>query len=462
MDTGVTVVILAAGLGTRMKSRRAKVLHQAGGKTLIEHTVDSALSVAAPERVFVVVGHQADEVQAMVAPRGVQFVRQTEQKGTGHAVMIGRERLAPLGGLMVVYYGDCPLIPGSVLSALVEHQKKSQAAATMVTAELDDPTGYGRVIRDATGQVQAIVEQKAGTPEQLAIREANIGIYCFRADLFWKHVDELRTDNPAREYYLTDMIAILKRAGHSIDAHLAANPAELLGINNRVELASADRTFRERKVRDLMLNGVTVEKPETVIVDDAVSIGMDTIVEAFAQILGATKIGEGCRIGACSIVSDSELADGVHVAPFTMIASSRVAEGAAVGPYARVRMESKIGSGARVGNFVELKKTNLGENAKAMHLAYLGDSAIGAQANIGAGAITCNYDGRTKSPTTIGAGAFVGSNATLVAPVEIGDGAYLGAGSVITENVPPDALAVGRARQVVKKDWARRRRTIMK
>jgi len=458
MDTRVTAVILAAGLGTRMKSQRAKVLHEAGGKTLIEHTVDAALSIAVPERVFAVVGHQADQVQSVVASRGIRFIRQTDQKGTGHAVMIGRDSLAPMGGLLVIYYGDCPLIPPPVLQTLVGRQKQSSAAATLVSAEFEDPTGYGRVIRDQSGHVAAVVEQKAGTPEQLAIREINVGIYCFRADLFWKHVDEIQPNNPAREYYLTDMIEILKSAGHTIDAYRAGNPAELLGINNRIELAAADRAFRERKVRDLMLAGVTIEKPETVTVDAAVSIGMDTVIEPFAQILGNTKVGECCRIGACSIVRNAELADGVQVAPFTMIDASRVAAGAHVGPYSRLRMDSEIGPGARVGNFVELKKTQLGEKSKAMHLAYLGDSVIGAGVNIGAGTITCNYDGRTKSQTTIGDDVFVGSNSTLVAPVEIGRGAYLAAGSVITEPVPTDALALGRARQTVKKEWARQRR----
>jgi len=458
MDTRVTAVILAAGLGTRMKSRRAKVLHEAGGKTLIEHTVNAALSIAAPDRVYVVVGHQADQVQSAVAARGVRFIQQNDQKGTGHAVMIGRESLAQLGGLLVIYYGDCPLIPASVLRTLVGRQTKSDAAATLVSAEFDDPTGYGRVIRDSGGHVHAVVEQKAGTPEQLAIHEINVGIYCFRADLFWRHVDQIQPNNPAREYYLTDMIEILIRAGHTIDAYLADHPEQLLGINNRIELAAADRVFRERKIRELMLEGVTVEKPETVTVDDGVLVGMDTVIEPFARILGKTKIGEGCRIGACSTVRDSELADGVRVGPFTMIDASSVAGGAQVGPYSRLRVGSEIGPGAHVGNFVELKKTRLGENAKANHLAYLGDSTIGAGVNIGAGTITCNYDGRTKSQTKIGKNVFVGSNSTLVAPVEIGDGAYLAAGSVITESVPPDALALGRARQVVKKDWARLRR----
>lgn len=458
MNTPVTVVILAAGLGTRMKSRRAKVLHQSGGRTLVEHTVDTALSLATPDRVFVVVGHQAAQVKSTVEGRGVRFIHQTEQKGTGHALIAGRELLAPLGGLLVVYYGDCPLIPAAVLASLIDHQEHSKAAATLVSAELEDPTGYGRVIRDSGGQVLEVIEQKAGTPAQLAIREANVGIYCFQAGPFWQHIDELGTNNPAREYYLTDMVGILIRAGHTVDAFRAGNPMELLGINNRVELAAADRTFRERKVRELMLAGVTVEKPETVSVDDSVAIGIDTVIEPFAQILGKTKIGEACRIGACSIVRDSELADSVQVAPFTMINTSRVAAGAYIGPYARLRLENDIAPGAHIGNFVELKKTRLGAGAKAMHLAYLGDSVIGENVNVGAGTITCNYDGRAKHQTKIGNGVFVGSNATLVAPVEIGDGAYLAAGSVITDPVPVDALALGRARQVNKPDWARKRR----
>jgi len=458
MDTRVTVAILAAGLGTRMKSRKAKVLHQAGGKTLIEHTVETALELAPPERVFVVVGHQSDEVQKTIAGRGAGVIHQKEQRGTGHALMIGRNSLAQLGGLLVVYYGDCPLIPASVLQAMVESQKKSQAAATIVTADLDDPTGYGRVIRDAAGHVHAVVEQRAGTPEQLAIREANVGIYCFRADLFWKHVDELQPNNPAREYYLTDMVEVLIRAGHSIDAFRAHNPSQLLGINNRIELAAADRAFRERKVRELMLAGVTVRNPETVTVDDAVSVGIDTVIEPFAQILGHTVIGEGCHIGACAIVRDSLLADGVEVGPFTSIGSSRVGAGAQVGPYARLRMDNDVAPGVHIGNFVELKKTRIGSGSKAMHLAYLGDSTIGEDVNVGAGTITCNFDGRKKHQTKIGSHSFVGSNSTLVAPLEIGEGAYLAAGSVITDPVPSDALALGRVRQVIKAGWARKRR----
>ncbi len=332
----------------------------------------------------------------------------------------------------------------------------------LLTARMADPTGYGRVIRNDRGHVAAVVEQKAGTPEQLAIREANMGIYCYRADLFWKHVDEIRPENPAHEYYLTDMVEILNRAGHHVEALEIDDEREALGINTRLELAEVDRLLRGRKLRELMLEGVTIEKPETVTVDAGVRIGMDTVIEPFAQILGRTTIGENCRIGACSIVQDSEIADEVEIGAFTIVGTSRLERGVHAGPFARLRMENHVEEGAHIGNFVELKKTRMGANAKANHLAYLGDSQIGARVNIGAGTITCNYDGFHKHPTKIGEGAFIGSNSTLVAPIEIGDGAYVGAGSVVTDPVPADALAIGRGRQVVKEDWARKRRALGK
>jgi bifunctional UDP-N-acetylglucosamine pyrophosphorylase/glucosamine-1-phosphate N-acetyltransferase len=462
MHKPVTIVILAAGLGTRMKSRKAKVLHQAGGKTLVEHVVATALRIAPPERVFVVVGHQAEEVRRAVSTPGIGFIEQREQKGTGHALMVGREALSGLDGYLAIVYGDGPLLRAETLERMLEAASASQGAGVLLSAEMSDPTGYGRVIRAGDGCVAAIIEQKAATAEQLGVREANMGIYCYRADLFWKHVDSIRPDNPAHEFYLTDMVEIFNRAGHWVEAVRIGDPAEVLGINNRLELAEADRLLRARKLRELMLEGVTIEKPETVSVDMDVRIGMDTVVGPFAQILGRTRIGEGCRIGAGAIVSDSELGDEVEVGPYTLIARSSVERGAHVGPFARLRMDNRVEAGAHIGNFVELKKTRLGAGAKANHLAYLGDSQIGARSNIGAGTITCNYDGARKHPTVIGEGAFVGSNSTLVAPLEIGDGAYLAAGSVITENVPPDALALGRARQVVKPDWAKNKRARQK
>jgi len=458
MQTPVTVVILAAGLGTRMKSRQAKVLHRAGGKCLVEHVVDTALALAPAERIFVVVGHQAEAVRRAVTTPEIGFIEQGEQKGTGHAVMVGRAQLEGLGGYLVVLYGDCPLLRVETLRQLIGVETASSAAATLLTAEIADPTGYGRVLRNARGQVAEIVEQKAATAEQLAIREANMGIYCFRADLFWKHVGELGTDNPAQEYYLTDMAAIFNRAGLTVEALRICDAREALGINNRLELADVDRLLRDRKLREVMLAGVTVEKPETVTIDAGVRIGMDTVIEPFAQILGRTTIGENCRIGACAILRDSELADDVEIGPFTMVGTSRLERGVHAGPFARLRMDNHVEAGAHIGNFVELKKTHMGAGAKANHLAYLGDSDIGARSNIGAGTITCNYDGVKKHPTTIGEGAFVGSNATLVAPLEIGDGSYIGAGSVITKPVPPDALAIGRGHQFVKEGWARKRR----
>jgi bifunctional UDP-N-acetylglucosamine pyrophosphorylase/glucosamine-1-phosphate N-acetyltransferase len=460
MPQPVTIVILAAGLGTRMKSRKAKVLHQAGGKTLVEHVVSTALRVAPPERVFVVVGYQAGEVRRAIATPGIGFIEQKEQKGTGHALMVGRDALAGLDGYLAIVYGDGPLLRPETLERMLRAASSSGGAGVLLSAEMCDPTGYGRVIRGASGGVSAVVEQKAGTPEQLAIREANMGIYCYRADLFWKYVDSIRPDNPAHEFYLTDMVEIFHRAGHPVEALRIDDPREVLGINNRLELAEADRMLRTRKLRELMLEGVTVEKPETVTVDMDVRIGMDTVISPFAQILGRTTIGEGCRIGAGAMVTDSELGNEVEIGPFTLIAGSRVEHGAQVGPFARLRMDSHVEAGAHIGNFVELKKTRLGAGAKANHLAYLGDSHIGARSNIGAGTITCNYDGARKHATRIGEGAFIGSNSTLVAPLEIGDGAYLGAGSVITEDVPPDALAIGRARQTVKPDWARKKRAL--
>jgi bifunctional UDP-N-acetylglucosamine pyrophosphorylase/glucosamine-1-phosphate N-acetyltransferase len=455
-------VILAAGLGTRMKSRKAKVLHRAGGKTLIERVVETALRLTSADRIAVVVGHQADEVRSAVSHAGVRFVEQKEQKGTGHAVMVCREALAAQDGYLTILYGDSPLLLPETLQRLIDQQRGSEAAGTLMSALMDDPTGYGRVIRDDSGRVAEIVEQKAANPQQLAIREANMGIYCYRAGLFWERVDEIGVDNPAGEYYLTDMVAILGRAGFFVEAMQIADAGEALGINDRVELAQADGILRRRKACELMTGGVTIERPETVSIDGDVGIGMDTVVEPFARILGRTTIGENCRVGAGAIVEDSEIADDVEIGPYTLVSNSRLERGVHAGPFARLRQENHVGEAARIGNFVELKKTRMGAGAKANHLAYLGDSSIGARTNIGAGTITCNYDGFDKHRTTIGEGAFVGSNSTLIAPIEIGDGAVVGAGSVINEAVPADSLAIGRALQMVKPEWAAKRRALRK
>ena len=461
-----TVVILAAGLGTRMRSKRAKVLHRAGGLALVEHVAAAAAAVASPDRIIVVTGHQAEEVEATLrsggGPRGqsqgIGFVRQEGQKGTGHALAACRERLQNQDGLLMVLYGDTPLLSPVTLQKLRDLQNTSGTAATLITTTLEDPSGYGRVILNGQGDVTAIVEEKAATPQQRSIRLINSGIYCFQAPLLWKHIVELQPNAASGELYLTDMAEILTRHGHRVGALHIDDPDELLGINTRVELADADRVLRERKCRELMLEGVTIERPETVTIDMHVRVGVDTVVEPFARLLGATEIGEECRIGAGAILESAVLADRVVIAPYTLVANSRIETGAQVGPFARLRMDAQVGADARVGNFVELKKTNLGAGAKSQHLAYLGDSEVGAGSNIGAGTITCNYDGEQKHRTHIGERAFIGSNATLVAPVEIGADSYVGAGSVITDNVPPDSLALGRARQVVKPGWKKKSR----
>jgi bifunctional UDP-N-acetylglucosamine pyrophosphorylase/glucosamine-1-phosphate N-acetyltransferase len=450
-----TVVILAAGLGTRMRSKRAKVLHRTGGLALVEQVVAAARALAPYGRIFVVTGHQAELVEELLRPLGVGFARQQGQMGTGHALASCRD-VVPHDGLLTVLYGDTPLLSTATLERLRDAEADSGAAATLITTTLPDPTGYGRILLNGAGDVTAIVEEKACTSEQRKIRLINSGIYCFDSELLWKHIGEIEPNPASGELYLTDMAEILARHGHAVRPMHVDDATELLGINTRVELAHADRILRDRKNEALMLAGVTIERPETVTIDMRVEAGTDTIIEPFARLLGATYIGEDCRIGAGSILENAILGDNVQVAPYTLINDSRVDTGAQVGPFARLRMDAHVGRDARVGNFVELKKTHLGDGAKSQHLAYLGDSEIGARTNIGAGTITCNYDGASKHRTTIGANAFVGSNSTLVAPIAIGEGSYIGAGSVITDAVPADALALGRARQVLKPGWKKR------
>jgi bifunctional UDP-N-acetylglucosamine pyrophosphorylase/glucosamine-1-phosphate N-acetyltransferase len=454
----LTVIVLAAGLGTRMKSRKAKVLHEAGGLPLIKHVVRSASGIADPGHIVIVTGHQAESVESLLSGHGLRFARQQEQRGTGHAVAICENVVPGKNGRVVILYGDCPLLSTQTLRKLLDCHSQSTAAATVITTELDDPTGYGRVIVDENGSVRGIVEEKAANPQQKSLRLINSGIYCFEADALWHNLRELQPNPAANEYYLTDIVDIINRTGRRVASFCHDNADELLGINTRVDLAHVDSVFRERKARELMLSGVTIVRPETVAIDVDVQVGMDTVIEACSQLLGTTVIGENCRIGAGAIVRDCTIADNVEIGPYTFAAQSRVDSGATVGPFARLRLENHVGENALVGNFVELKKTHLGPGSKASHLTYLGDSTIGTDVNIGAGTITCNYDGRTKHKTRIGDQAFIGSNSTLVAPVEVGSGAYTAAGSVITEPVPADALGIGRGRQVNKQNWARERR----
>lgn len=458
MNQEITVVILGAGLGTRMKSEKAKVLHEAGGDTLLNHVIRVALSVTTPDRIVIVVGYQAEKVQQSVRVPGIRFARQAEQKGTGDAARSARTAIDSDHGLLLILNGDGPLLRVENIRRLLELAEARGRGGALVTTQLADPTGYGRILRDETGMITAIVEEKMATPEQLRIREVNPGVYCFPAREFWKHVGELQPSVPANEYYLTDMPEILRRHGYPVAPLLIKDSTELLGINTRVELAIADRILRTRKVTDLMLSGVTIEYPETVTIDMDAEIAADSIIEANVQLRGNTKIGSNCRIGVGSVLRNCTVGNDVSVLPYVIADSSSILDGACIGPFSRLRMEAEAGVRSQIGNFVELKKTRLGNGAKANHLAYLGDATIGPDVNVGAGTITCNFDGERKHPTRIGDGAFVGSNSTLVAPLNIGEGAYIAAGSTITKDVEPDALALGRAYQVDKPEWARKRR----
>ncbi len=450
----LSAIVLAAGLGTRMKSRKAKVLHEAGGLALVEHVLRALEGMVPASQVTVVVGHQAEAVKTLLAPRGGNFALQTEQKGTGHAVAICRDQ-ASRHGQTLLLYGDCPLLRPATLQNLVAQHR---GGATLITVHLANPHGYGRIVRAADGSVEAIVEQKACTPEQAAIGEINSGIYCIDSSLLWDYVGKIIPNPASGEIYLTDLVEVMRKDGHFTHAMVLADPKEILGINQRIELAEADAILRARKAEELMLSGVTIRQPETVSIDAKVEIGMDTVVEAFTQIRGKTVIGENCRVGAGSVIRDSKIGDNVDIGEYCFVGTSIVERDAHLGPFSRLRQDNHIAEGAHIGNFVELKKTKFGKGSKAMHLAYLGDSEIGAGVNIGAGTITCNYDGKVKSATTIGEGAFVGSNSTLVAPVIIEDGSYVAAGSVITKKVEKGALGVGRSRQTNIEGWVERKK----
>ncbi len=454
----IATLILAAGKGTRLRSRIAKVLHRAGGRALVEHAVRTASALRGP--VFVVVGHQGEEVSKLVSPLGAQTIPQQPQLGTGHALQVARPALEEFRRAIVIP-GDAPLIRVETLLELERAHRTAGAAATVLTAVLDDPTGYGRILREPDGTVRAIVEQKAASGAERAIHEINSGMYCFELETLWPLLGELRPENAHRELYLTDVVALLRRRGQRVAAQLAADPREILGCNTRRDLAEVDRVFRRRKIDDLMAAGVTFYLPETALVDPDVEIGADSVIEPCVELLGSTRLGAGVTVGTGSIVADSVVEDEATVRPHSMVVGSRLGRGVIVGPFAHLRDGAEAAEGSRVGNYVEMKKSRLGEGSKAMHLTYLGDATIGPKTNIGAGTITCNYDGVRKNPTKIGSRVFIGSGTELVAPVEVGDGAYVAAGSTVTEDVPADALAIARARQVLKPGWARERRAKM-
>ncbi len=462
---GFAIVIMAAGKGTRLKSKRAKVLHQIGGKPLLAHVISAAIQVTPPENVYVVVGHQAEEVRSAVQQTGVRFVLQSPQNGTGHAIMCAREQVQQYDNILVLS-GDVPLIQPATIARLRDFHLAHKAAMTILTAEPADPAGYGRIVRKSSSgdAVKAIVEQKSLNRQQEKIKEINSGIYAFAVKPLLANLDRLTANNVHGEFYLTDVAALLSQNKDKnkdkaqVVALKAADPAEVLGANTLAELADLDATMRLRKARQLMASGVAIYRPETCVIDSEVEIAPDTTIEPFVQILGRTRIGADCHIRSYSIIRDSQIADRVHIRAGSILDQSKVSSDVVLGPYSHLRPGADLGEGAHVGNFVEVKKSRLGRGSKANHLAYLGDSEIGAGVNVGAGTITCNYDGADKHVTVIEDGAFIGSNSTLVAPVRVGKASYVAAGSTITHNVPEDALALGRARQAVKEGWAKERR----
>ncbi len=455
----LAIAIMAAGKGTRLKSKHPKVLHEIAGKPILAHVIATATKVVPPNDIFVIIGHEADRVRQALAPTGVNFVLQAEQRGTGHALMVARDALAPYHQVIVLS-GDAPLITAETILNLSAFHARQKATMTLLTADLANPFGYGRVLRKTTKspEVRAIVEEKSATAQQRKIHEINSGFYAFSVPDLYQHINSLSTDNAHHEYYLTDMAGVFSRANKKVVAIKTNDAGEVLGSNTRAEMMELDALLRLAKCQQLLSEGVTIYYPQTCIIDSDVEIRPDTIIEPFVQLLGKTKIGSDCRIRSYCVIKNTEIADQVTVLPGCVMDDSRIARGAIVGPYSRLRPGTEVGEGAHLGNFVETKKTRLGKGSKANHLSYLGDSEIGEGVNVGAGTITCNYDGVNKHKTTIEDGVFVGSDSTLVAPIKIGRGAYIGAASCITEDVPADSLALGRARQTIKEGWAKEKR----
>ena len=448
----LSVVILAAGEGKRMRSRQPKVLHPLCGRPLLGYTLRTARALA--DRLVLVVGPNADGVRA-VAGEGVAIVEQRERLGTGHAVLQARPACGE--GTILVLPSDTPLLSSETLERLVRHHRATGAVATLLTAVVDRPQGYGRILRQS-GRVKRVVEDRDATDDQKKITEINTSVYCFEAKRLWKALAEVKPDNDQGEYYLTDVVGILAKSGGRLEALAAPDPVEALGINDRKQLAAVAALHRRRILDRLMDAGVTILDPASTYVEDTVTIGPDTTVYPQVVLEGATAIGSDCVIASGCHVTGSRLGDRVILKPYCVLTESVVEDGAVMGPFCHLRPKSHVGAGAEIGNFIELKKAKVGRRTKAHHVGYLGDATIGDNVNIGAGTIFVNYDGAAKHQTIVGDGAFVGSNSSLVAPLTIGEGAYIAAGSVITKDVPADALVVERSPLVVKEGWAARRR----
>jgi bifunctional UDP-N-acetylglucosamine pyrophosphorylase/glucosamine-1-phosphate N-acetyltransferase len=456
--TKLQVVVLAAGKGTRMKSARPKVLHLLAGRTVLDHVL-AAVEPLGAESTTLVIGHGGDDVRAALASKPqLQFVSQSPQLGTGHALMQAEPQLRGKTGTLLLLHANVPLISTGTLNRLVERHRSTRAAMTLLTSSVDDPYGYERVVRDPQGQVTRIVEEREASGPERSIREVSSGIYCFDLAQVLDLLKALAADAPQGEYYLTDLAPLCRRRSLKVETLQLDSAAELRGVATRVDVADLTAILRARKNRELMLGGVTLEDPNVTYVDIDVSVGADTVIGPGVMLEGRTSVGERCRIHAGSRLTNATIGDGVVVLDRSIIVDSRVGANARIGPFSHIRPDSDVAEDAHVGNFVELKKTRLGRKSKANHLAYLGDAVIGDEVNVGAGTITCNYDGVNKHKTIIEDGVFIGSDSQLIAPVRIGKGAYVGAGSSITEDVEPDALAVARGRQTSKPGWASARR----
>ena len=450
------VVVLAAGKGTRMKSQLPKVLHKISGLTIIERVVRTAAALR-PASITMVVGHGADEVKRSLAKRSrLQFVTQVQQLGTGHALLQTRPLLEGKSGTVVLLSGDAPLLSVDSVKALLATHQEAAAAATVITATFPRPFGYGRIVR-TSGKISKIVEERDTTTAQKAITEINSGIYAFDLAPLFAALDSIGTSNKQGEYYLPDLIAIYRKQKRAVATWTVQRADEIRGINSRAELGEVTTMVRQQKNEELMAAGVTLIDPATTYVDADVVVGPDTVIYPCVFLEGNTKIGGACEIHSGARIVNSTIGDRVCVRNHTVVTDSTVEAGAFLGPFAHIRPGSKVGEDVHIGNFVELKKTDMGKGAKANHLAYLGDATIGPKTNVGAGTITCNYDGEKKHQTVIGAGVFVGSNSTLVAPVTLADGSYIAAGSAVTTDVPAGALAIGRARQENKDGWVAKR-----
>ncbi len=441
-----SIIALAAGKGTRMKSEKAKVLHSVAGTPMIKRVVQSALC-ANPDKMVVVIGHQADGVKSVLSEFPLEYSVQSEQLGTGHAVATTKGLFENYRGYCLILCGDTPLIqPSSIKMSLLSHTN-STAKLTLVTTHVNDPFGYGRIIRDSNGLITGIVEEKDATDDQRLINEINTGIYVVDTELLFRLVDDLKNNNTQGEYYLTDIVGAVCAQGLDLNAHKLEDSSEVIGINTMAELAHASKILWDRKRMDLMSSGVHLVDPGTVYVDSETQIGHDTVIYQGVNITGATIIGKNCIIEPGVFISDSVIGDNVHIKLSSRLDKSKVSNGASVGPMAHLRPEAKIGEKAKIGNFVEVKKTDFGKGSKASHLTYLGDSKIGEDVNIGCGTITCNYDGRTKHTTEIGDNSFIGSDVQFVAPVKVGKGCLIAAGSTITKDVPDQSLGVTRTKQ---------------